>query len=86
MNQYDNAEFFEAYSRMSRSALGLEGAGEWHQLKPMFPELTGKTVLDLGCGYGWHCKSAADSFWNGWRKPCHRTGGGIKCRRRCFGP
>jgi 2-polyprenyl-3-methyl-5-hydroxy-6-metoxy-1,4-benzoquinol methylase len=25
-----------------------------HQLKPMFPELSGKAVLDLGCGYGWH--------------------------------
>ncbi|MBO5129884.1 MAG: methyltransferase domain-containing protein [Oscillospiraceae bacterium] len=45
---------------MSRSRYGLDGAGEWHQLKPLFPELSGKTVLDLGCGYGWHCKFAAD--------------------------
>jgi SAM-dependent methyltransferase len=36
------------------------GAGEWQQLQPLFPELSGKTVLDLGCGYGWHCKFAAD--------------------------
>lgn len=60
MNQYDNAEFFDAYARMSRSQFGLEGAGEWHQLKLLFPDLAGKTVLDLGCGYGWHCKFAAD--------------------------
>ena len=60
MNQYDNPAFFAAYAQMSRSQLGLEGAGEWHQLEPMFPELTGKAVLDLGCGYGWHCKYAAD--------------------------
>ena len=60
MNQYDNLEFFAAYSQMSRSQYGLEGAGEWHQLEPMIPELSGKTVLDLGCGYGWHCKYAAD--------------------------
>ena len=59
MNQYDNPEFFEAYARMSRSQSGLEGAGEWHQLQPLFPELNGKAVLDLGCGYGWHCKYAA---------------------------
>ena len=59
MNQYDNPEFFEAYARMTRSQYGLEGAGEWHQLQPLFPELNGKTVLDLGCGYGWHCKYAA---------------------------
>ncbi len=43
---------------MERSKGGLEAAGEWHQLKPLFPELKGKTVLDLGCGYGWHCKYA----------------------------
>ena len=60
MNQYDNPEFFAAYSQMSRSQYGLEGAGEWHQLEPLIPELSGKTVLDLGCGYGWHCKYAAD--------------------------
>lgn len=59
-NQYDNPDFFDAYAQMSRSKLGLEGAGEWHQLKPLFPELAGKRVLDLGCGYGWHCKFAAD--------------------------
>ena len=60
MNQYDNPEFFTAYAQMSRSQFGLQGAGEWHQLEPMFPALEGKTVLDLGCGYGWHCKYAAD--------------------------
>lgn len=59
MNVYDNPVFFDAYAQMSRSKEGLAGAGEWHQLKPLFPELTGKTVLDLGCGYGWHCAYAA---------------------------
>ena len=60
MNQYDNPEFFADYAKMSRSQYGLEGAGEWHQLEPMFPELAGKAVLDLGCGYGWHCKYAVE--------------------------
>ena len=60
MNQYDNPAFFTEYAKMSRSQYGLEGAGEWHQLEPLFPELTDKRVLDLGCGYGWHCKFAAD--------------------------
>lgn len=59
-NIYDNEEFFKEYSKMYRSQKGLEGAGEWHQLKDLFPNLTGKNVLDLGCGYGWHCKYAVD--------------------------
>ncbi|MCI8270745.1 MAG: class I SAM-dependent methyltransferase [Erysipelotrichaceae bacterium] len=45
---------------MSRSRDGLCAAGEWHQLMPLFPSLQGKHVLDLGCGYGWHCKFAAE--------------------------
>ena len=58
-NEYDNEKFFEEYAKMSRSRDGLSAAGEWHQLKPLFPRLQGKKVLDLGCGYGWHCKFAA---------------------------
>ena len=58
-NEYDNEKFFEEYAKMSRSKNGLSAAGEWHLLKPMFPQLKGKNVLDLGCGYGWHCKFAA---------------------------
>lgn len=59
-NEYDNEKFFEEYARMPRSRDGLRAAGEWHQLKPLFPPLQGKKVLDLGCGYGWHCKFAAE--------------------------
>lgn len=57
---YDDKVFFDAYAQMSRSKDGLKSAGEWHQLQPLFPPLQGKTVLDLGCGYGWHSKFAAD--------------------------
>lgn len=60
MNHYDNPDFFAAYAQMARSQQGLSGAGEWHQLEPLFPDLAGKDILDLGCGYGWHCKYAAD--------------------------
>lgn len=59
-NEYDNPAFFEAYSQMDRSKKGLEGAGEWHELKKLLPDFSGKTVLDLGCGYGWHCRYAVD--------------------------
>lgn len=57
-NKYDNQEFFEKYSQMQRSVKGLDGAGEWERFRKMMPDFTGKRVLDLGCGYGWHCAYA----------------------------
>ena len=60
-NAYDKRKFFEKYSRMERSVKGLEGAGEWHELKKMLPDFRGKRVLDLGCGFGWHCRYAAEN-------------------------
>lgn len=59
-SEYDNEHFFNEYAKMARSQQGLAGAGEWHQLKPLFPPLEGKRVLDLRCGYGWHCKFASE--------------------------
>lgn len=59
-NKYDQPAFFEQYSRMARSVQGLEGAGEWHVLRRMLPDFRGKRVLDLGCGFGWHCRYAAE--------------------------
>ena len=49
---YDRERFFEKYSQMDRSRLGLAGAGEWESLEPLLPDFAGKRVLDLGCGYG----------------------------------
>ena len=51
-NKYDNENFFIKYSQMERSKKGLQGAGEWHELKKILPDFQDKTVLDLGCGYG----------------------------------
>lgn len=60
-NKYDNEIFFKKYSQMMRSQKGLQGAGEWSELQKILPDFQGKTVLDLGCGYGWHCKYAAEN-------------------------
>lgn len=60
-NKYDEVSFFEQYGKMSRSLKGLDGAGEWHVLKEMLPNLDGKKMLDLGCGYGWHCRYAIEN-------------------------
>lgn len=59
-NKYDQVIFFEQYKKMSRSQKGLDGAGEWYLLKEMLPDFTRKNVLDLGCGYGWHCRYAIE--------------------------
>ena len=59
-NKYDDHGFFENYSQMARSIGGLEAAGEWPAFRAMLPELRGKSVLDLGCGFGWHCRYARE--------------------------
>ncbi|TDF93789.1 class I SAM-dependent methyltransferase [Paenibacillus piri] len=59
-NKYDDPEFFANYSQMPRSIGGLNAAGEWHALRAMLPELRDKRVLDLGCGFGWHCRYARE--------------------------
>lgn len=60
-NKYDNEVFFKKYSEMNRSQNGLKGAGEWSELQKVLPDFKGKYVLDLGCGYGWHCMYAAQN-------------------------
>lgn len=59
-NKYDDLNFFNRYKLMARSVGGLQAAGEWHELKNMLPKFQGKRVLDLGCGFGWHCRYAAE--------------------------
>lgn len=60
-NKYEDPVFFEKYSQMPRSRQGLSGAGEWDTLKQLLPDFTGKRLLDLGCGYGWHCIYAMEN-------------------------
>lgn len=57
-NPYNDTAFFEKYSKMRRSVKGLAATGEWPTLEKMLPDFKGKRVLDLGCGFGWHCQYA----------------------------
>ena len=47
-NAYNDPLFFQKYSQMPRSILGLEGAGEWYELQKLLPDFTDTRVLDLG--------------------------------------
>ncbi|HLX36506.1 MAG TPA: class I SAM-dependent methyltransferase [Candidatus Binataceae bacterium] len=60
-NIYDDAGFFAEYSRLPRSIDGLRAAPEWPSLRAMLPDLHGKRVVDLGCGFGWFCRWARES-------------------------
>jgi SAM-dependent methyltransferase len=57
-NIYDDQDFFANYSKMPRSVGGLNSAEEWPAFCALLPNLVDKRVLDLGCGFGWHCRYA----------------------------
>lgn len=60
-NIYDDEAFFNGYATLPRSVAGLDGAPEWPDIQRLLPLLTGKRVVDLGCGYGWFCRYARDN-------------------------
>jgi SAM-dependent methyltransferase len=60
-NIYDDEGFFAEYSRLPRSVDGLDAAPEWPALRTMLPDLLGKRVIDLGCGFGWFCRWAREN-------------------------
>ena len=60
-NMYDDEEFFVAYSGLRRSIEGLDGAPEWPALRSMLPDMAGRRVVDLGCGFGWFSRWAAQA-------------------------
>lgn len=52
-NIYDNPEFFAGYTQLPRQVRGLDGAPEWPAIRAMLPAVSGKRIVDLGCGFGW---------------------------------
>jgi SAM-dependent methyltransferase len=51
-NIYDDPAFFAGYTQLPRSIAGLAEVYEWPAFQRLLPPLTGKRVLDLGCGLG----------------------------------
>lgn len=54
-NIYDNEIFFEGYKKIRDSEVNANNLFEIPALFSMMPDLNGKKVLDLGCGFGEHC-------------------------------
>ncbi len=58
---YDDPEFLELYELFPRQQKGLAGAGEWPDLQALLPSVSNRSFLDLGCGFGWHTRWAAEN-------------------------
>ncbi|MCL2495320.1 MAG: class I SAM-dependent methyltransferase [Oscillospiraceae bacterium] len=54
-NIYDNPAFFEGYRALREKDSNLNDLLEQPAMAGLLPDLNGKSVLDLGCGYGRNC-------------------------------
>lgn len=54
-NIYDNETFFDSYRALRERDDNYNDLLEQPAMAELLPDLTGKTVLDLGCGYGLNC-------------------------------
>ncbi len=55
-NIFDDSVFFNGYMELRRSGVNYNELLEQPAMRAMLPELHGKAVLDLGCGYGDNCR------------------------------
>lgn len=55
-NIYDNQTFFDNYKQLRDRDDNYNDLLEQPAMTDLLPDLTGKAVLDLGCGYGYNCK------------------------------
>ena len=60
-NIYDNEIFFAGYKAIRDSESNANTLFEIPTLLSLLPDLKDKTVLDLGCGFGEHCRYFADN-------------------------
>ena len=60
-NIYDNQTFFEGYKKIRENEANANNLFEIPALFSMMPNLKDKIILDLGCGFGEHCKRFVES-------------------------
>lgn len=54
-NIFDNETFFSGYKALRDSDSNANDLIEQPAMRKLLPDLNGKSVLDLGCGYGHNC-------------------------------
>lgn len=54
-NIFDNEIFFEGYKALRNNDINYNDLLEQPAMAKFLPDLNGKAVLDLGCGYGHNC-------------------------------
>lgn len=54
-NIFDNEIFFEGYKALRDNEINYNDLLEQPAMAKLLPDLNGKSVLDLGCGYGHNC-------------------------------
>ncbi len=59
-NIYDDSVFFENFLHSRNNPVNFNDCVETPILFQMLPDLTGKSVLDIGCGMGEHAKRYSD--------------------------
>lgn len=55
-NIYDNQTFFDGYKKLRENPSAANIIVEKPALFSLLPNLKGKSIMDLGCGYGENCK------------------------------
>ena len=54
-NIFDNQVFFDGYKKIRENEGSANNVFEMPALYSLLPDLNGKHILDLGCGFGEHC-------------------------------
>ncbi len=54
-NIFDNETFFEGYKALRDNDINYNDLLEQPAMAMLLPDMNGKSVLDLGCGYGHNC-------------------------------
>jgi 2-polyprenyl-3-methyl-5-hydroxy-6-metoxy-1,4-benzoquinol methylase len=60
-NIYDDQGFFDAYRKLRENKDSANNVEERPALFALLPDLQGKRILDLGCGYGENCRLFSES-------------------------